>query len=64
MGGALGTIGAGDQFMFGFSMTNFVQDHPRQLLLIWNRHQIAAQGASLESFTPGLAEPGPNRATL
>jgi hypothetical protein len=33
LGGALGTIGAGDQFVFGFSMADFVADHTRQLVL-------------------------------
>jgi hypothetical protein len=33
LGGALGTIGAGDQFVFGFSMAAFVADHTRQLVL-------------------------------
>ena len=33
VGGALGTIGTGDQYVFGFSMASFVPDHTRQLVL-------------------------------
>jgi hypothetical protein len=33
VGGALGTLGTGDQYVFGFSMAPFVQDQTRQLLL-------------------------------
>src|SRR6185295_13537336 len=33
LGGALGSIGAGDQYVFGFSMAAFVPDHTRQLVL-------------------------------
>jgi hypothetical protein len=33
LGGALGTIGTGNQYVFGFSMTSFVPDKTRQLVL-------------------------------
>jgi hypothetical protein len=33
LGGALGTIGTGDQYVFAFSMASFVPDHTRQLVL-------------------------------
>jgi hypothetical protein len=52
LGGALGSLGTGDQFVFGHSMAAFVPDHTRQLVLDVASPEIP------EPSTIGLAAAG------
>jgi hypothetical protein len=65
LGGALGTIGVGDQYVFGFSMASFVDDHTRQLVLdVTSVPEPSALSLLMTSLLLGVACAGRGRRSL